>query len=421
MKIKEKLNILSLAQWDYAGCGFALSSAINKHTPHSSTAVRWHKSLLQFPHDLLQPNDKAIRDLWYAADVIHIHDAFARIPTNVPPRPTVITYHGTKFRNAPAAKHAHAVRMGWVETVATLDLTSLGLPWLPDCRPLQIDYVDNPKGEFTVCHAPTKRDVKGTQAVIDALKGKVKLDLIENVPWEKCIQRKLKSHVIIDQFQLGYGCNAIEGWLMGKPVIAGGDPSTIITIGEKMTKITGGSSPLGLPFVLCRENPKEILAAVFKLRDDTTHRKWTAKKGFDYAQQYHSPQSVSAIAIEFYHAAMNQFYNPSATTNWTHPLSKPKKPKRSPRRRGDISMPPRGQRRSLPMGIVKYLGKSSSAQTWYPVGQGRTGVYYKFGAGQRLGYVYLPDMTWFAEVTDKGKRVFEIVSVPNGESKEEKS
>jgi hypothetical protein len=413
MKIKDKLNILSLAQWDYAGCGFALSNAINTHTEHKSTAVRWHKSTLQFPHDLLRPDDKTLRDLWFSADIIHIHDAFARIPSNVPPRPTVITYHGTKFRQAPAAKHAHAEKMGWVETVATLDLTAHGLPWLPDCRPLQIDYTDSPQREFTVCHAPTKRDIKGTQAVIDALKGKVKLDLIEGIPWHACIQRKLNSHVIIDQFQLGYGCNAIEGWLMNKPVIAGGDPDTIVTIGEKMTKITGDVSPLELPFVLCRENPKEILSAVLKLRDDNAHREWVTKKGFDYARQYHSPESVSALAVEFYYSALSKFYNPSSITTWAHPLSRPKRPKRSPRRRGDIAMPPRGQRRSLPVGIVKYLGKSSSAQTWYPVGQGRTGVYYKFGAGQRLGYVYAPDLTWFADVTDKGKKMFEIVSVPD--------
>ncbi|NIV39132.1 MAG: hypothetical protein GWN58_59865, partial [Anaerolineae bacterium] len=40
----------------------------------------------------------------------------------------------------------------------------------------------------------------------------------------KCLQRKARSHLYIDQFLMGYGTNALEAWAMGIPVVAGAHP-----------------------------------------------------------------------------------------------------------------------------------------------------------------------------------------------------
>ena len=162
------MNILSLCKWDYAGCGFFLSDAINRHTKHVSRSVRVLTSTLQYPYDLLNISDKLLIELWQWCDVVHVHDApgVTFPPRGLPSKPVVITHHGTIYRRDPQRYNEEARAAGWVATVATPDLTQYGLPWLPDCRPDLTKYVKRPRGSFIVAHAPTKRAVKGTGAVL---------------------------------------------------------------------------------------------------------------------------------------------------------------------------------------------------------------------------------------------------------------
>jgi hypothetical protein len=291
------MRILILAEWDFADCGYFLSQAINRHTGNFARSVRLHPSVLDFPHDIQAPSDDELRDLWDWADVIHIHDDYRNLPPDLPDKPTVVTYHGSLYRADPGEYNARDAGRGWLQTVATLDLEMFGPRWLPDTRPSLARYIDR-SPTFKVCHAPTKRKLKGTDFVIRACRRTFGFDLIENVSWEETLTRKGKCWLTIDQFRLGYGCNAIEAWMMGQPVVAGA-PKEIL---DKIARTAGY-----LPFVHVDEAAAPIRAMIERLRDDGAFYAEAQRLGSTYVSRFHSMPVVANKALEFYREAMETF------------------------------------------------------------------------------------------------------------------
>ena len=243
--------------------------------------------------------------------------------------------------------------LGWLITVATPDLTRFGPPLLPDCRP-DLSQYRNLGNEFTVVHAPTKRTVKGTERVIAACKKVgVKLDVIENVPWKECMRRKGLGHLLIDQFEDGYGCNAIEAWSMGVPVISDGNDAIIDAIFGTFN---------GIPFV----RPYSTLEETIKtLRDDRDAWTRAAAAGHQHYLEYHSYEAVSELAIWVYEKAIEHF-----RVNKKVRRTKIKTPKLL---------------RAEKLVLVRYLGKNSGKTKWFP--SNGTGVTYIFSAIDPLRYI----------------------------------
>jgi hypothetical protein len=212
-----------------------------------------------------------------------------------------------------------------------------------------VAYVDRSL-EFKACHAPTKRKVKGTAAVLQACRGLADLDLIEGVRWEDALRRKGKCWVTIDQFQLGYGCNAIESWMMGQPVVAGAtDRRTILAI--RGLAATGGG-PGETPFVEAVETPESIRKAVERLKNDQDYYDKMRAAGADYALRYHSMQAVAGVALGYYHEAIEAFYSRGAVYSPPTIISSPR------RARGKAA-----KIASANSVEVEYLGKSAG---WTP-------------------------------------------------------
>ena len=364
------LKIFSISKNDWAGCGYFLSDAINECTDHHSIAAKLEPSVLDFPHDLVGLRGQQVARLCDWADVIHVHDAVFRFKDVH--KPVVITHHGTKFRKAPQAYIKGARQMGRLITVATPDLTGFGPPLMPDCRP-DLSQYRNLGNEFTVVHAPTKRDVKGTKRVIAACKkAGVKLDLIENMPWKECVERKGRGHLLIDQFELGYGCNAIEAWSMGIPVIADGTNEVIDAIYDRFKSI---------PFV----RPYSTLAdTIINLRDDGEAWTAAAAAGHQHYLNYHSYDAASELAVWVYEQAFDQFWTSyNASKNGIRP--------RVP-----------ALLQAEPLVLVRYLGKKSGDTKWFPDNGTRTT--YWFSAKEPLRYVYESDVEWFIEQRGRGDK-----------------
>jgi len=303
MKYKKNPRVLIIGEWDFAACGYFLSLAVNQHTGSKARSIRYHPSTLGFPYDLQAPDDDALRDLWKRADVVHIHDDYRPLPAGLQDKPTVVTYHGSLYRASPKKYDDQARARGWVQTAATLDLcATLGRRWMPDTRPDLSKYV-NRSPAFKACHAPTKRKIKGTDAVLMACRKTVDLDLIENVPWEQALVRKGQCWLTIDQFQLGYGCNAIEAWMMGQPVIAGA-PKEIL---DKIARTAGY-----LPFAHSDGSVASIRAVIERLRDDGAFYVEAQKLGKAYSGRFHSMPIVANLALGFYHEAIEAFYSRGA-------------------------------------------------------------------------------------------------------------
>jgi hypothetical protein len=135
--------------------------------------------------------------------------------------------------------------------------------------------------KLTICHAPTKRYLKGTKFVLEAinqLQGKYDFNflLIENKPHEEVLKiKEQECDVLIDQLTdfggFGYGMNSMECLSMGIPCITYINPQY-----EKFLKTH--------PFINAnKENIQEVLENLLKTPEilsekNNESRIWVAKE-----------------------------------------------------------------------------------------------------------------------------------------------
>lgn len=135
--------------------------------------------------------------------------------------------------------------------------------------------------KLTICHAPTKRYLKGTEYVLNAvkkLKGKYDFNflLIENKIHEEVLKiKEQECDVLVDQLTdfggFGYGMNSMECLSMGIPSITYINPKY-----ENFLKVH--------PFINAyKENITEVLEKILKnpkilLKKSTESRKWVVKE-----------------------------------------------------------------------------------------------------------------------------------------------
>lgn len=235
--------------------------------------------------------------LWMDADVVHIHRNllwFDKFDAKVQ-KPIVVNHHGSAFRAAPEDNLRLAKSIGAVSVVSTIDLLSYDpdLVWLP--APFDVGALlelrkrHKPRAGKVVriAHSPSDRKLKSTPAVQVAVKRlaeryPIEFDLIEDVPWSECLARKAAADIVIDQFNLGYGCNSIEAWAMGIPVVAG---TTSQVTRDRMLSILGE-----LPFYEASEDTlydrlRELVA------DKELRVKW-GRKGLAYARRWHDDKAI---------------------------------------------------------------------------------------------------------------------------------
>jgi hypothetical protein len=292
------MKVLLLTKIDAGGSAWFLREALTQ-AGHEARQVRWRESdYIGYPADLIQPGEAKLRALWNWADVVHVHDTAPFIPCEWwrEGRPTVITYHGSMYRDNPRKYRLEAIDRRWLQTVATPDLTNLCPRWMPDSRPAYAQAEPYAGGIFRVAHAPTNRYKKGTEAILIALDGMkgVELDVIEDISHDECIARKLEAHLVVDQTTLGYGCNAIEAWSMGLPVISGGDKGIL----RRVQACVGA-----MPFLVAR-NAREIAEQISAVMCDDRAYSHAVRIGRDCFEKHHSYQAVAAIAVKWYVEAM---------------------------------------------------------------------------------------------------------------------
>lgn len=278
----------------------------------------------QYPTDIVsRGNGGAIRRLWQAADVVHLNQyprAYERHGAQYP-KPVLLHHHGTVFRSDPKPLMQIAAAHHWPQAVSTLDLTEPDpetLHWLPTAydldglaaiRTAQRRPAD---GVVRVASAPTNPPMKGTAYLVDAVERlqaeglPVELDLIEGVTNAECIRRKASADIYFDQLPIfdevhgcqhpgGYGCNAIEAWGLGLPVISGATPYTQ----ERMRREFNGQ----LPFV--HATSKSLVTVLRRLVQSADLRAEWAAKGMEHAQRYHAEASAVERLMDLYQRAID--------------------------------------------------------------------------------------------------------------------
>lgn len=289
------MNILQLATVDSAGGAWFFKDTLDRHTDHECRAVRMYQSQYQYPHDLLDPPQKEIDELYAWADLVHVHDEAEALIVDQwakSPKPVVITHHGTRYRRYHDSFNERSERRGSKLTVSTIDLTAWGAEWLPYPRHDMADLW-KPAKKFNVVHAPTNRERKRTGEVIAALRN-TRLTLIEDRPYAECLEEKAKGHALVDSWLYGYGNNSIEAWAMGMPTVSGILPEMREMMLESWDY---------LPFV---ETTVEGLAeTVARLRDDDVFYSEVQDRGRDHFMRYHHAPAVAARLVDLYEEALD--------------------------------------------------------------------------------------------------------------------
>lgn len=310
------MNVLSIVLGsDPAGISSGMARAFDHHGGDwSLRSMLTNVNYIQYDQDI-EWNAQTAAELWQAADVVHLHHGFVSADRMVrgfagrrlKHKPYVVEHHGTQFRDEPRG-HLNELRTrGAIGAASTLDLFLDGqgeLEWTP--APVDVERMQAMKKPATdrilICHAPTNREIKSTQELLDAVKRlqdegfPVDLDLIERVSWAECLERKAKADIYFDQVILGYGCNALEAWGMGIPVVAGAADDTL----DEMERRFGH-----LPFY--HATRETIYDALRELVESPRLRKRYGQIGLDYVRKYHDEPVVVEQLQRLYLRAVGVF------------------------------------------------------------------------------------------------------------------
>lgn len=308
------MNILSIVLGsDPAGISSGMARAFDRYGGDDVLRSMVTKiNYIEYDQDV--PWDARVAaGLWEAADLVHLHHGFVSADRMVRGRfvgrrlnskPYVVTYHGTGFRENTRAEMDELHRRGAIGLVSTLDLHLVsGLDWMPALVDLEtlaeMRQVNGDK--VVICHAPTNREIKSTDLLLKAVTQlqadgyPVELDLIEHRPWAECLERKAKSDIYFDQIILGYGCNALEAWAMGIPVVAGAADETL----DEMERRFGF-----LPFYHATE--ETIYDALKDLVESPELRQRYGQIGQAYVRTYHDYPVVVEQLQAIYQQAISK-------------------------------------------------------------------------------------------------------------------
>lgn len=239
-------------------------------------------------------------------------------------RPIVVHHHGTSFRNDHHRIAAGAKAIGAVQVASTIDLAILepNVMWLPAIYNLAElaairERVYQPGDRIRIVHAPTKRGIKNTPAVLAAIeelgaKVPIEFDLIEKRPWTECLERVARADILVDQLTLGHGSLAVEAWGMSIPVVAGVIEGASTPAEPRATPGTRAEMLRRwrkLPFV--EATPDNLAAKLLALVRSEDARATAAGRGHEHAQRFHDESAVVPQLEAIYDAAPRTALPPS--------------------------------------------------------------------------------------------------------------
>jgi len=164
-------------------------------------------------------------------DVFHFYFGLTLVPKSVQfpilralRKKSVFHYLGSDIRGKTRAELAYGKRAD-AEIVGSF----AALDWVPEAHvvPPGLDlrpFTPAPPSDRPrplVVHAPSNREKKGTQWVIDACERlPVDLDIVEDVPHDVARERYARADLVVDQLNAGWhGVFALEAMALGKPVV----------------------------------------------------------------------------------------------------------------------------------------------------------------------------------------------------------
>jgi glycosyltransferase involved in cell wall biosynthesis len=235
-------------------------------------------------------------------DIFHFYFGLTLIPKRAQfpllralRKKSVFHYLGSDIRGKSRAELAFGKRAD-AEIVGSYD----AIRWVPEARviPPGLDLreftprapSDNPRP--LVVHAPSNREKKGTQHVIDACaRLPVELDIVEGVPHEEARARYARADIVVDQLNAGWhGVFALEAMALGKPVVTHLKPDVV----EK------SAAGFGVRVPIVAATAETLVDALRPLVDDPARRRELGVESRAYVEQVHDIDHVADRLLALY-------------------------------------------------------------------------------------------------------------------------
>jgi glycosyltransferase involved in cell wall biosynthesis len=235
-------------------------------------------------------------------DIFHFYFGLTLIPKRAQfpllralRKKSVFHYLGSDIRGKSRAELAFGKRAD-AEIVGSYD----AIRWVPEARviPPGLDLreftprapSDNPRP--LVVHAPSNREKKGTQHVIDACAQlPVELDIVEGVPHEEARARYARADIVVDQLNAGWhGVFALEAMALGKPVVTHLKPDVV----EK------SAAGFGVRVPIVAATAETLVDALRPLVDDPARRRELGAESRAYVEQVHDIDRVADRLLDLY-------------------------------------------------------------------------------------------------------------------------
>lgn len=296
-----------------AGVPSIIARAQNASGTYARVLETYHDSHA-FEHDYEFYFDHSFRDLSRMRKIVHLAGEFDVLHVHsginwkrldivasklLKRKPLVVHYHGSESRMGYGMSYRF---LADAKLVSTPDL----LKWHPDAlylpNPIEFrDLVFDMTAKPRLIHMPTKRNLKGTDTIIAAVKDLRKeldfeFDLVENTPHDEAMGRLRRSHILIDQVvssgstSMGIiGMVSFEAMSMGK-----------VAVGYLTPEIRR-MHPAELPYVAIDRPDKECLKETLrKLITDLGSSREIGLRSQNYVRKYHDPQAVAATLSTVY-------------------------------------------------------------------------------------------------------------------------
>lgn len=236
------MKVLSIALNDNGQQSYLLAKAMRDYLDWDARSITFSGSYLNFPTDWTAKNVDEALAFAQDADLLIFQDAMIwdenfDVRKLAGPRNTIINGTGSMMRRQLNDMLMMQYR-GWVVVPPLCDETlsskMMGIPfenWIVPTDTINelTRGIVPPDDIVCICHAPTKKAVKGTEMIESILepmieRGDIKYTRIEGMSWEEALREKAKNHIVLDSFgnlTATYGAgNALEGLALGQEVIS---------------------------------------------------------------------------------------------------------------------------------------------------------------------------------------------------------
>ncbi len=235
-------------------------------------------------------------------DVFHFYFGLTLVPKSLQfpllralGKKSVMHFLGSDIRGKTPGELEWARRAG-VRVVGSYDAAR----WVPDADviPPGIDLsgieVAPPtqRERPVVLHAPSSRQRKGTDVVIDACSQlEVELEIVEGLDHREAFERYRAADIVVDQLNAGwYGVFAIEAMALGKPVVS--------FLHDEAVRRTEEAFGIEMPIV--RASRGTLVDALRPLLDSPDERKRVGAASRAYVEHIHDADAVADRLLDLY-------------------------------------------------------------------------------------------------------------------------